>query len=1222
MSFSKESESNQESKTKSGGKVAKAKGEIEDKRNPQYIPRKGPFYEHDDRGGGETETKASKETAESTKTSADGEENAEGVGGVEKGVKTKKRQMATMKLRSDEMADDEAEAEADLSSSKFASKEKLQQQKQDDSFSSSNADTPERGAGAPGVSVSSSPNTSKSSSVDSKGSSLQQETARRTKALWDSKDRWSHDKFNVDDQKPKSREELINSYGYDIRDETEAPKLQRRSKYGKGPQKYSAGAAAGPASSGASSRRSDDDSTGSSFAKRSLRKVIVRTSPRENKSDDNEQHHLESLNVREKVLRDEEDRMAISSNTFAGKKDQVFSSSRQSPKDRKVISKEANYSSSRLQSNNERPFSSQVKSSTSNNSYADREGSSRVHENRVFVNKSGGRENPSSGGGRFASTSNKNTERPLAREARGGSHADNGYSYREDRMSKSGDYHNQQQNEYRNRDNEPEPQYNNSNEKSSKELFSNDDFPELVSAPSKGATGVSNLTLAPANVSSSEHQQHHSSSSNQPQQVKNNKIIYYNQNPSASSAPSSKGHYKDTHPNQQHSNMSDYSKEYDVDNVHSAGKQQQVSSSNHRESVPVLKSQMFENSRYSRSRNAYGANNDRDYDRPNWNRDNRDNNSNRDNNMVNNGRLLGPVKSSQYASSNQPPQHQQSQQQPLPLKKQQPLLSTGGSMNNRDKDESALGRESDTYGDAGEVRPKRYSSIRQQQQTQRTVPSSTNMSNNNHHQGPQQPHASVSPNHQQGHHHHQQSQQHQHQHTNQHQQQQKYNINLNSDNSSEEVNTGGKSGNYYEPSNGPSTAPVNAAVPELSVAQSQQVQQVQHQQVVTSANSMMGNNNNQSSTQAIHHPLPPHAYQLTPATMNGSPQVVPVTAGGAYLPATTPIMAGMAFYDPNTATAQAGPGGAGPAGPNGPTLGLAPAYHFTTDASGNTQPSAPNYYLTTADLASAVAAYHHPTAYQQLQAAAAAANYQQQISAAAAAAAAVAAASQQQQQAVHHSHQAHQSHVTSRYLNTTPANAAGVGVVSAEANRYLQTQPSAVPNASSILVSGGQAYSAQALQAAYPAGYPQFPPSQPVTSTPVAGPVGVAGSSSTAPPAGYPNLPMPNANPVSSGAASATAPASVGAGNSGQATPSGYPELYRGGITYYDIQSQQQAMQRHQHHHQNIVSQQPLGGPSGRRTGGKGGGHGDDGEQGDGQGVDKGSSSKHPSTKSEISVSN
>ena len=51
-------------------------------------------------------------------------------------------------------------------------------------------------------------------------------------------DRWSHDRFDPSEQAPKSRAELVNAYGYDIRTEDAPPKARRRRRYGRGPSKY------------------------------------------------------------------------------------------------------------------------------------------------------------------------------------------------------------------------------------------------------------------------------------------------------------------------------------------------------------------------------------------------------------------------------------------------------------------------------------------------------------------------------------------------------------------------------------------------------------------------------------------------------------------------------------------------------------------------------------------------------------------------------------------------------------------------------------------------------------------------------------------------------------------------------------------------------------------------------------------------------------------------
>lgn len=50
--------------------------------------------------------------------------------------------------------------------------------------------------------------------------------------------KWSHDLFDAGKQTPKSKDELSFTYGYDIREEDDAPKPRRRRKYGRGPNKY------------------------------------------------------------------------------------------------------------------------------------------------------------------------------------------------------------------------------------------------------------------------------------------------------------------------------------------------------------------------------------------------------------------------------------------------------------------------------------------------------------------------------------------------------------------------------------------------------------------------------------------------------------------------------------------------------------------------------------------------------------------------------------------------------------------------------------------------------------------------------------------------------------------------------------------------------------------------------------------------------------------------
>ncbi|XP_067006243.2 protein CASC3 isoform X2 [Anabrus simplex] len=59
------------------------------------------------------------------------------------------------------------------------------------------------------------------------------------KKVWkEHENRWSHDRYNEEEQLPKTKEELVAVYGYDIRNEDAPPRARRRRKYGRGPNKY------------------------------------------------------------------------------------------------------------------------------------------------------------------------------------------------------------------------------------------------------------------------------------------------------------------------------------------------------------------------------------------------------------------------------------------------------------------------------------------------------------------------------------------------------------------------------------------------------------------------------------------------------------------------------------------------------------------------------------------------------------------------------------------------------------------------------------------------------------------------------------------------------------------------------------------------------------------------------------------------------------------------
>lgn len=70
------------------------------------------------------------------------------------------------------------------------------------------------------------------------GKEKEKKDGRITKKWQASQDRWTHDRFDECDQAPKSRNELVSSYGYDIRNEDGPPRARRRRRYGRGPSKY------------------------------------------------------------------------------------------------------------------------------------------------------------------------------------------------------------------------------------------------------------------------------------------------------------------------------------------------------------------------------------------------------------------------------------------------------------------------------------------------------------------------------------------------------------------------------------------------------------------------------------------------------------------------------------------------------------------------------------------------------------------------------------------------------------------------------------------------------------------------------------------------------------------------------------------------------------------------------------------------------------------------
>lgn len=66
---------------------------------------------------------------------------------------------------------------------------------------------------------------------DEEGVEEQPQTPVQKKSTKKTADRWAHDFYDESEQAPKSRTELVNSYGYDIRNEDGPPKARRKRRY-------------------------------------------------------------------------------------------------------------------------------------------------------------------------------------------------------------------------------------------------------------------------------------------------------------------------------------------------------------------------------------------------------------------------------------------------------------------------------------------------------------------------------------------------------------------------------------------------------------------------------------------------------------------------------------------------------------------------------------------------------------------------------------------------------------------------------------------------------------------------------------------------------------------------------------------------------------------------------------------------------------------------------
>lgn len=852
----------------------------------------------------------------------------------------------------------------------------------------------------------------------------------RRPLVCDTKDRWDHDKFNKHDQLPKTKQELIDDYGYDIRSEGEAPKPKRNGKYGKTPRK----------------RKPADENA---YIKQSLKNAfkgsnIIKSAAKEQQNP-------------------EEGAPSGSASKRRTSKDSPPVDSRSSIERKVTASREG------TESRRQRDLPRDHHHQRGDNARGEH---SREHP-RVFTNKQSKSNQSFTGGGggnrMYSSSSAAAAELPERR-----SNQQNNSSANEKTVGGAGTF--------ATATGKVDKVFN--DKKSDKpEIFTKDDFPELTpkaaaaaakAEQAKASTTTESTKTRVIYYSSSSAtalaENKSSSSSSNANKMDNSSGKRFESNTTRKAAPVSApstqpGSVTRKNLNTQPSPPTVTTKSTTTaakENVSVESKQQQQ-----QQPVTLIKSQLFENQRYTET------------NKLNW--------SPRHQQHHNDGRRHGGEMN-----------HQQ----------QQPHY-----------DRSSRHVENSVDSGDNDMRHKRFQQSRQPQQPHGAVTSPGSeqrspASNSNAYQSRSQSGQSYMA---------QQVPQQQHENVPVQQQMEVGSKNV--------VHT-----SYYQ-QQGP-----GGAINDIGHNQQQQ----QHQQaIVTSASLHQHTNYNGGGGAPV-----TNTAVVSQANL----------AAAAYLPSTQPMVS---YYDPtnNQAAAAAAAAAAMSAAASMP--------YYGADQQAGAAPAAPNYYLTSQPTELGAVPYHpHPHHQHHHQGAvpAAATSY------------------------IHHAHQhipagyqpsmaAHQSHIASRYLTTTPttsntsvaaaavAAAAAAAAAAETANRFPSTpQQILLTSAPGAVNTVGQPL--YVAQPTYPSGYPQFP-----LQTQAA----AAGTSSPLP-AGYPSVPI--------GAAVTTVQQqqqqqAISQQQAGAGT--GYQEMYRGGITYYDISSQQQQrhsqqQQQQQHHHHRRDNGNHVGG--------------------------------------------
>ncbi|VVC26892.1 Btz domain [Cinara cedri] len=178
----------------------------DDTNDPQYIPRRGRFYEHDDRMAYSTTSSEDCESSDVYDDTSDDEDDDNSLDRRNRKVYIDNKNPQPIDATED-IAVQNIEPQGTsiintlkvLNISKFASERKH-------SF-----DTP----------------------ITTHNDVSSRKLGGRKFRNIDSLDKWGHDMYDEREQTRKSRDELLSSYGYDIREEIEAPRARRHHKYGR-----------------------------------------------------------------------------------------------------------------------------------------------------------------------------------------------------------------------------------------------------------------------------------------------------------------------------------------------------------------------------------------------------------------------------------------------------------------------------------------------------------------------------------------------------------------------------------------------------------------------------------------------------------------------------------------------------------------------------------------------------------------------------------------------------------------------------------------------------------------------------------------------------------------------------------------------------------------------------------------------------------------------------